>query len=506
MNMKKLRTLTMYLPQYHCIPENDKWWGKGFTEWTAVKSADPLFVNHHQPKIPLEGNYYDLMDKQTMQRQAELMKEFGIDGQCIYHYYFKDGKKVLEKPAENLLKWTDIDMPFCFCWANTRWIRTWKSEAWSEKFKQGDDKEQQVLIEQKYGNVDDWEKHFMYLLPFFKDNRYVKVENAPVFAIYSPYNMHCLEEMMCYWKNRAIDNGFRDLYVIVWSDKPYKGVDAILRHSPHSFWDLYRNKEKNNILTFDYDKLWDKIINEPSYFGCKTYFEGMANCDDTPRRGEKGVILNGFNVQTFYEGMVRLYKKSIALGNEFVFINAWNEWGEGMYLEPDEEYGYQVLEALKRAQETIKENEMENAAIFVHNIDDVGTQLFKSERMCIRAEKIYRCFDKWMKNRESGKYIQDYLINKGIKHIAIYGVGVMGEHILSELRNSQVTVEYLMDQRFRADCNNTKLVGVDDELEDVDAIIVTPINEYNIIKDKLQKKTKARIMSLEEIIYDIESV
>ena len=113
-----MRTITMYLPQYHRVAENDKWWGEGFTEWTAVKAASPLFEGHKQPRIPLEDNYYNLLEKRTMEWQANLMKQYDIDGQCIYHYYFKDGKKILERPAENLLHWKDIDMPFCFCWAN----------------------------------------------------------------------------------------------------------------------------------------------------------------------------------------------------------------------------------------------------------------------------------------------------------------------------------------------------------------------------------------------------
>ena len=122
---KELRALAMYLPQFHRVPENDAWWGEGFTEWTAVKKAVPLFEGHEQPRTPLNSNYYDLMDKGTMEWQADLAKKYGIDGFCFYHYWFRDGRRILEKPAENLLQWKDIDMPFCFCWDPVSWARTW---------------------------------------------------------------------------------------------------------------------------------------------------------------------------------------------------------------------------------------------------------------------------------------------------------------------------------------------------------------------------------------------
>ena len=153
------KIISMYLPQFHRVKENDEWWGEGFTEWTAVKQADSLFDGHYQPRIPLNGNYYDLLDKETMQWQADLMKKYGIDGQCIYHYWFKEGRQILEKPAQNLLKWTDIDMPFCFCWANESWARTWSglknTNAWSAKQepkKQGD--HNGLLLEQYYGTEE----------------------------------------------------------------------------------------------------------------------------------------------------------------------------------------------------------------------------------------------------------------------------------------------------------------------------------------------------------------
>ena len=160
-----IKIISMYLPQFHRVKENDEWWGEGFTEWTAAKQAHPLFENHYQPHIPLNQNYYDLLDKKTMQWQADLMKKYGIDGQCIYHYWFKNGRQILERPAENLLHWTDIDMPFFFCWANESWARTWSHlrnrTPWSTelepKQKAGDNG---VLLEQQYG--EEKERVFLY--------------------------------------------------------------------------------------------------------------------------------------------------------------------------------------------------------------------------------------------------------------------------------------------------------------------------------------------------------
>ena len=188
-----MKVIAMYLPQFHRVQENDVWWGEGFTEWTAVRSAEPLFPWHEQPHAPLDGRYYDLMDPETMRWQAELMHRYGVDGMCFYHYYFKDGRRILERPAENLLQWKDIDMPFCFSWANESWVRSWsrmsqiEGNPWSVKFdgvaQPGDDG---VLLAQGYGDELAWREHYAYLSPFFHDSRYILHENMPVFLIYKP--------------------------------------------------------------------------------------------------------------------------------------------------------------------------------------------------------------------------------------------------------------------------------------------------------------------------------
>ena len=179
-----MKLLAYYLPQFHRVPENDNWWGEGFTEWTAAKKAKALFKGHYQPHEPWNDNYYNLLEKETMQWQAKLMHQYGIDGMCFYHYWFGEGEKILEKPAENLLKWIDIDMPFCFSWANQSWVQSWsklKGFSWlSGQKEESSGNESSVIFQQKYGREEEWKVHFQYLLPFLKDKRYIQYDGKPL--------------------------------------------------------------------------------------------------------------------------------------------------------------------------------------------------------------------------------------------------------------------------------------------------------------------------------------
>ena len=187
-----------FLPQFHEIKENNEWWGKGFTEWVNVKNAKPLFKGHKQPKVPIDG-YYNLLNKETVIHQTELMHKYGIDGMIYYHYYF-EGRMLLEKPAENLLKWKDIDQPFFFCWANHSWNRSWEGKT-------------TILLEQTYGKQEEWEKHFQYLLKFFKDKRYIKKDNKPLIMIFNP-NFEEKVKIFNYFNKRCKENGFDGIILI----------------------------------------------------------------------------------------------------------------------------------------------------------------------------------------------------------------------------------------------------------------------------------------------------
>ena len=192
-----MKIITFYLPQFHEIPENNEWWGKGFTEWVNVKKAQPLYEGHEQPRVPLNENYYNLLDPNVQVWQAKIAKEYGVYGFCYYHYWF-NGKLLLEKPMENMLKNRDIDIPFCVCWANEPWTRAWVGET-------------KVLIPQLYGEKREWKEHFDYLLPFFIDSRYICDDGKPLVVIYRPEVIECLNEMLDYWNELAIQEGFEGL-------------------------------------------------------------------------------------------------------------------------------------------------------------------------------------------------------------------------------------------------------------------------------------------------------
>ena len=502
----KMKTLTMYLPQFHRTPENDEWWGEGFTEWTAVKAAKPLFEGHIQPKKPLDENYYDLLEKKTMMWQADLMKQYGIDGQCIYHYYFKDGRKILEKPAENLLEWKDIDMPFCLCWANERWARTWSingGNSWADKFEKGGEKDRKedVLLEQNYGREEEWRAHFEYLLPFFEDKRYIKLNGAPVFLIFNKDLIPCLRQMVDYWKKLSVLNGFPGIFFIGANTLNIQGgMDAILMNAPHMFWNLDRAERIDGIVRPEYQKTWENIISIPPLNGIKTYFGGVTNCDDSPRRDKNGVVYANFSIDAFEKGMTELYKKSAFLENEFVFINAWNEWGEGMYLEPDEKYGFAYLEAVKKAKET---------ALSARETKDFCFKSYASESDTIdwkdnveKNRKTARCFDRWMTLREEGKKVYDYLLKYGIKTVAIYGMGRLGKHLLYELKNSDIEIKYIIDRRSKMHHPEYQIRNLNEELEKVDAVIITPTWDFDLIYKELSTKIESSFFSLEELIME----
>ena len=279
---KNMKTIAFYLPQFHAIPENDEWWGLGYTEWTAVKRARALYDGHNQPRVPYENRYYNLLDKNTMQWQASLMEKYGVDGVCFYHYYFENGRKILEKPAENLLKWKDINMPFCFSWANETWARTWSALAtknvWNsieEKKKQDDDKNDGILLKQEYGNDEDWRIHFEYLLPFFKDDRYIKYINKPIFVIHRADLIPCLPQMIELWNNLARENGFDGIYFIG-SNSFVAGMDAYVRQEAN-YSDSY------NDLKISYDDMSDLVIKNALAADSKTYLCGFPGYDDTAK-------------------------------------------------------------------------------------------------------------------------------------------------------------------------------------------------------------------------------
>lgn len=487
-----MKAIAIYLPQFHRIPENDEWWGKGYTEWTAVKNGEKLFPGHYQPHVPLNNNYYDLLEKGTMQWQAELMKKYNVYGMCFYHYYFEDGRKILEKPAENLLCWNDIDMPFCFSWANQTWARTWSRlfgiNFWNSKIeKQSEQGNDGVLLRQNYGEEKEWEDHFNYLLPFFRDKRYIRVDNKPIFIIYSPDTISCLPRMMEKWKIMAKEHGLDGVYFVA-TNSNRNDVEARLMQKIN-----YRTVGSDNRK--DYEELCKAIVSEAAKQDDDCYLCGYTGYDDSPRRGEAGVVAENSSPEKFYDLMKKLCYLSEKKNKEFVFINAWNEWGEGMHLEPDEKFGYGYLEALSEALRDYKDLGEKSFKLY----ESVMTQ---SEDTIVNRRNafIVRLFDKWLRVKERGKSLGAYFESKGYQEIAIYGIGMIGKHLLTELENTDVKVIYGIDKKGKQLRYTFPIYTMEMELPKADLIIVTVVHEFEIIYRELKKKYSGSIVSIGEVI------
>lgn len=374
--MKKTKIVAMYLPQYHETDDNNRWWGKGFTDWTSVKTSEKLYKNHRQPRIPKDENYYDLTDVNTIKWQVGLAKKYGIYGFGIYHYWFSTEKQTLTKPAEIILEQKEIDIPFFFAWDNNSWIRSWSrykhnTNAWSPKVDNSlkeDRKDNGILAELDYGNEKDWELHFNYLNRFFSDERYIKIDNKPLLVIWNYTNKKKLKKMCEYWKVLAVEKGYSGLFLMN-RFNPYvslAGFDALMTYEPmFSAWQnknivnriINKIKEKFikdiKLTYFDYDKVWKSIIRNAKKNAKKNILYGaFVSYDDTPRRGIQGKVINGDSPAKFEKYLRELIQISEKQGKEFIFLTAWNEWGEGAYLEPDIDNGFEFLEAVKKVCET----------------------------------------------------------------------------------------------------------------------------------------------------------
>lgn len=363
-NDQKTKVIAMYLPQYHEIPENNEWWGKGFTEWTNVKKAEPLFKGHYQPRVPMNDNYYDLSNPSIMQEQMKLARENGVDGFCIYHYWFK-GKKLLEKPVEQLLKADTVELPFCLCWANEPWTRTWDGIEGSKN----------VLIDQDYGNISDWKKHYQYLADFFKKDEYIKIDNKPVFVIYKETYIDNCKIMLEYWNYFAMEDGFNGLFIVctrredvfakqiygdaIFDFEPFVTILSLTEEQRSLCCNYYfGNRPDNEDLSYPVyacDKVCEKMVSRYAMKNYKHYLGMFVGWDNTARRGvNANGIFENMTVDVFKKYFMLQYKRSIELENEFMFINAWNEWGEGTYLEPDQKYGLGFLDAIRKGKEEVE--------------------------------------------------------------------------------------------------------------------------------------------------------
>lgn len=351
----RARLIAFYLPQYHPIPENDMWWGKGFTEWTNVGKAKALFYGHDQPKVPTDLGYYDLRVPETRNAQATLAKKHGIEAFCYWHYWFGNGKRLLERPFNEVLSLGEPDFPFCLAWTN----ETWKGFAHGLK-------NRDVLIEQLYPGIDDYIAHFNELLPAFKDKRYLTVDNKPVFLIYKPFQHPEMKRFISLWQKLAIENGLNGIYFIGHSYKVSEratllnlGFDAVNLVRMYAY-----KKQKAFYLKQEWSKIRKILFHVPrivNYKDVSRYFSGeedrelttiptlIPNWDHTPRSGYDGVVFYNSKPEYFQEHLKDVLEKVHEKPEEkrLVFVKSWNEWAEGNYLEPDLRYGHRFLEVLR---------------------------------------------------------------------------------------------------------------------------------------------------------------
>lgn len=377
----KARVLAYYLPQFHPIPENDAAWGPGFTEWTNVAKAKPLFRGHNQPRIPADLGFYDLRLPEIREQQSQMAREAGIEGFCYWHYWFGNGKMLLQRPFEEVLKSGKPDFPFCFAWANHDWTTsTWQSEGGTK-----------MIARQEYPGENDYIAHFNYCLPAFLDKRYVRVDGKPLFAIYDPYNFADVAHFVAVWRKLAEKAGLGDIFFValckptttkhrradgtiervlpnldssaaVYNDLLALGFDALNPDGRPLAEMRYQGKYLRLILTtlqkycpwlpalrYNYAKVM------PYYYAQEDRWENvfptiMPQWDRSPRSGAK----DGIYVNATPENFRKHVEQALTLiagkqpEHRVLFLRSWNEWAEGNYVEPDTVYGHGFLDALKQ--------------------------------------------------------------------------------------------------------------------------------------------------------------
>lgn len=375
----KVRVIALYLPQFHPIPENDEWWGKGFTEWTNVKKAKPLCKGHVQPRVPADLGYYDLRDPETRERQAELAREAGIEGFCYYHYWFGNGKQLLERPFNEVLASGKPDFPFCLCWAN----HDWTNKSW----KKGNTQKTGSMIMQMQYSEEDHINHFYNILPAFRDKRYITVDGKPLFAVWAPRNIPNGKRFVELWQNLAKQNGLPGIHFVGYTANANKklpngkislyetnkasafyqsvldiGYDAVISSGLTRAQSIIQGRLGLawNILTYktripssshlDYSKVMRHYyVDEDAWEN--VYPTLLPQWDRTPRAGSKTEFLINSSPGKFQSTIEEAlsYLKDKTSEHRILFLKAWNEWGEGNYVEPDQQFGHGWLDAIKNA-------------------------------------------------------------------------------------------------------------------------------------------------------------
>lgn len=363
---KKVKIIAFYLPQYHPIKENNEWYGEGFTEWTNVGKAHPLFKGHYQPRVPADLGYYDLRLSEVRERQAELAKEAGINAFCYYHYWFGNGKMLMEKPLEAVIESGKPDFPFCLCWANHSFYK----KDWNPNTQKLD---QTILLKQQYMGDEDYIAHFNYLLPMFKDKRYCRIDGRIPFMIYMPQDIPDLEHFKELWNELARKNGLPEFFFITYTankdsinKKPFSDFDAIVLSLINNAY--YRgNSSLHKKIEMKVKEILGRLMNRPQLvYDYADIIDNLTdavekkekvfpvicpNWDLSPRRGAGGLIFHNSSPKLFKKHVLNAIDLIKDKRDEYkiIFLKSWNEWGEGNYMEPDLKFGKGYIKALKDA-------------------------------------------------------------------------------------------------------------------------------------------------------------
>lgn len=346
------RLIAFYLTQFHPIPENDQWWGKGFTEWTNVTKAEPLFDGHLQPHLPSDFGFYDLRVRETRRDQIAMAKQYGVDGFC-YHYYWFSGKRILNQPLDDMLADPKSDMPFCLCWANENWTRRW------------DGAEHEMLITQKYLPDDDL-NFIKSLVPFFTDSRYIRVDGKPYLIVYRPQHLPDTRKTLGIWRDYCRSIGLGEIHLcaaFTHGNEDYEkfGFDSGVEFPPHNYR-LAGNSNHQVKFHVDFRGIVVQFASiaqpylDKDYGAARVFKTVFPSWDNTARTKERAlIVLNGVpdNYEYWLASTIDKVRRT-GHKDELIFINAWNEWAEGCHLEPDRWFGHGFLQATLNAKNGLR--------------------------------------------------------------------------------------------------------------------------------------------------------